>query len=98
MPAREDRRGDLMSARHRLSKLLLREGIVYSGGQIWNGRHESWLRAQRFDDPALQLTCDAMLACPERRSGLDHAITKPAADGEFTPVVTGWGVSAASPP
>jgi len=31
--AREDCRGDLMSARHRLSKLLLRQGIVWSGGQ-----------------------------------------------------------------
>ena len=30
--AREDVRGDLMSARHRVSKLLLRQGIVYSGG------------------------------------------------------------------
>jgi transposase len=27
--AREDVRGDLMSARHRLSKLLLRQGIIY---------------------------------------------------------------------
>ena len=31
--AREDVRGDLMSARHRVSKLLLRQGIVYSGGR-----------------------------------------------------------------
>ena len=31
--AREDCRGDLMQARHRLSKLLLRHGIVYCGGQ-----------------------------------------------------------------
>jgi transposase len=30
--AREDCRGDLMRARHRLSKLLLRRGIVYYGG------------------------------------------------------------------
>ncbi|WP_236757785.1 hypothetical protein [Aeromicrobium sp. PE09-221] len=30
--AREDTRGDLMRARHRLSKLLLRYGIVYFGG------------------------------------------------------------------
>jgi len=30
--AREDVRGDLMSARHRLSKLLLHQGIVYSSG------------------------------------------------------------------
>ncbi|WP_341360282.1 transposase [Georgenia sp. M64] len=30
--AHEDARADLMSARHRASKLLLRHGIVYSGG------------------------------------------------------------------
>ena len=35
--ARGDCRGDLMRARHRLSKLLLRQGIVYSGGQAWTG-------------------------------------------------------------
>jgi transposase len=41
--AREDVRGDLMRCRHRLSKLLLRHGIVYCGGQPWNGVHETWL-------------------------------------------------------
>ena len=34
--AREDLRGDLMSARHRISKLLLRRGWVYDGpGSPW---------------------------------------------------------------
>ena len=42
--AREDCRGDLMRARHRLSKLLLRNGIVYYGGNAWTGKHEVWLR------------------------------------------------------
>ena len=42
--AREDARGDLMRARHRLSKLLLRQGIVYSGGQAWTDKHDVWLR------------------------------------------------------
>jgi transposase len=51
--AREDCRGDLMSARHRLSKLLLRHGIVYYGGRAWRAKHDLWLRAQRFDNPAL---------------------------------------------
>ena len=36
--AREDVRGDLMRARHRVSKLLLRNGIVYTGGEAWTGR------------------------------------------------------------
>ena len=35
--AREDCRGDLMCARHRLSKLLVRHGIVYYGGDAWTG-------------------------------------------------------------
>jgi transposase len=92
---REDCRGDLMTARHRLSKLLLRQGIVYSGGHAWTSRHELWLRAQRFVNPALQLSFDAafdaMLACLDRRNRLDDAITALAADSEFTPVVQRLG-------
>ena len=42
--ARDDCRGDLMRAPHRLSKLLLRQGIVYAGGQAWTGAHDTWLR------------------------------------------------------
>ncbi len=42
--AREDCRGDLVRARHRASKLLLRHGIVYYGGQGWTGKHDAWLR------------------------------------------------------
>ena len=45
--AREDLRGDLMRARQRLSKLLLRHGIVYEDtSSTWTARHRSWLRAQ----------------------------------------------------
>jgi transposase len=44
--AREDVRSDLMGARHRLSKLLLRHGIVYYGGKALTGMHEAWLRQQ----------------------------------------------------
>src|SRR5674476_845071 len=36
--AREDVRGDLMRARHRTSKLLLRQGTVWSGGTRVDGR------------------------------------------------------------
>lgn len=93
--AREDVRGDLMTTRHRLSKLLLRQGIVYSGGRAWIREHERWLRAQRFDNAALQLAYDtafdAMLATLERRERLDTAIAEMAADSQFTPVVTRLG-------
>lgn len=53
--AREDCCADLMRTRHRQSKLLLRQGIVYYGGEAWTVVHERWLRQQRFDTPALTL-------------------------------------------
>ncbi len=38
--AREDLRGDLMSARHRVSKLLLRRSLIWTGpGETWGRRH-----------------------------------------------------------
>jgi transposase len=89
--AREDVRGDLMSARHRVSKLLLRHGIVYSGGKAWTGGHDVWLRRQRFELPGLQLAYetayDTVVATTDRRDRLDTAIEAMAADSEFTPVV-----------
>jgi transposase len=89
--AREDCRGDLMSARHRVSKLLLRQGIVYSGGKAWTREHDHWLHRHHFDHPALQLAFDSSLdvltACLDRRHRLDEAITAMAANSEFTPVV-----------
>jgi transposase len=89
--AREDCRGDLMRARHRLSKLLLRQGIVYSGGKAWTDMHNLWLRQQRFDSIATHLTFesdyDTVLSVTARRRRLDAAIDEFAADGEFTPLV-----------
>ena len=89
--AREDVRGDLMRSRHRLSKLLLRQGIVYSGGHPWTGVHEVWLRGQHFHLPGLQLAYDAafetVLLTAARRARLDRAIAEMAASSEYTPVV-----------
>jgi transposase len=89
--AREDVRGDLMRARHRVSKLLLRQGIVYYGGHAWTGTYLVWLRRQHFDVPGLQLAFDAehetVLQAEARRNRLDTAIEAMAAGSEFTPVV-----------
>ena len=71
--AREDARADLMRVRHRLSKLLLRQGRVYSGGQAWNGVHETWLRRERFDDPTPRqpsITISTQ-SCQRQRPGID---------------------------
>lgn len=89
--AREDVRGDLMRSRHRLSKLLLRQGIVWSGGAAWTGRHEVWLRDQRLTFPGSQLAFDAdfeaVLMAGQRRDRLDQAIAEMADNSDYTPVV-----------
>ena len=89
--AREDVRADLMRARHRVSKLLLRHGLVYSGGHAWTDAHHTWLHRQRFDDPALQAAYEAGLETAEltldRRNRLDAKITAMAATEPYAPVV-----------
>ncbi len=84
-----------MRARHRLSKLLLRQGIVYYDGKAWTGRHDAWLRRQHFDIRALRLAFesdyDTVLTTVARRGRLDAAIAAMAADSEFTAVVRRLG-------
>jgi transposase len=96
--AREDCRGDLMRARHRLSKLLLRNGIVYYGGHAWTGKHDVWLRREalpQLSARATRLTFDAdydtVLSTQARRARLDVEIEQLAADGEFTTIVRRLG-------
>lgn len=51
----EDCRGDLMRARHRLSKLLLRREIRWTGpGNAWTQKHMAWLRGLRLEDRCSQ--------------------------------------------
>jgi len=96
--AREDCRGDLMRARHRLSKLLLRHGIVYYGGNAWTGKHDTWLRTEalaQLSAGATRLAFDSdyetVLATRARRDRLDVAIEQMAAESEFTPIVRRLG-------
>jgi transposase len=90
--AREDARGDLMRARHRVSKLLLRHGIVYSGGTAWTLTHQVWLRSQVFNSVGVRMAFDAdleaVLLAAARRHRLEVAIEAMAADSEFNQVVT----------
>ena len=89
--AREDVRGDLMRARHRTSKLLLRQGIVYAGGTAWTGAHLEWLRRQSFDQRPLGVAYDSalesVLLTADRRDRLDKAILELAADPAWSEVV-----------
>jgi transposase len=93
--ARDDAREALMASRHRLSKLLLRHGHVYDGGQAWTGQHDAWLRRVRKEHllgggagtlAAFEDGYDAAVHAPARRDRLDVAIAALAADSEFTAV------------
>jgi len=88
--AREDVRGDLMRARHRLSKLLLRHGVVYDAA-AWTLAHDAWLRRQRFASRPLALAFDecygAVLQAKTRRDALDAAIAELAVEPPFAAIV-----------
>ena len=79
--AREDARADLMRARHRLSKLLLRHGLLWERS-AWTREHDRWLGGLRFSGP-LALCFDesygAVLQTKARRDRLDQAIAEAAA-------------------
>jgi transposase len=52
--AREDIRTDLMRARHRLSKLLLRHEVRFEG-RGWSERHRAWLSGVTLEHEAAQV-------------------------------------------
>lgn len=89
---REDVRGDLMRARHRVGKFLLRREIYYTGrGRSWTREHRNWLAALRFADRASELTFadylhahDVLLA---RRDTLDRAIDEIAVCSPWAEVI-----------
>ena len=82
---REDIRADLMRARHRLGKFLLRREVYWEGpGNAWSRRHRAWLARLRFSDRASQLTMadylhahDVLLA---RRDRVEDELAKLATD------------------
>jgi transposase len=79
--AREDLRGDLMSARHRVSKLLLRHDVRFEGAEHnWTGPHLRWLAGVRFAQPGTQAAFDdyrgAIEALIVRRSELERLISE----------------------
>jgi transposase len=88
--AREDARSDLTRARHRLSKLLLRHGLVHDETS-WTRTHDVWLRRQRFDGGPLAIVFDEcygrMLDAKSRRDALDQAIAELAATPPYVEVV-----------
>jgi len=59
--AREDVLAERLQSRHRLSKFLLRHGLVWRETKAWGVRHRAWLKALRFDLQSQTRTFDAYL-------------------------------------
>lgn len=58
---REDEIVDRLRTRHRLSKFLLRQGLVWRETATWSLRHLAWVRRQRFDFEPLQRSFEGYL-------------------------------------
>jgi transposase len=89
---REDLRGDLMRARHRIGHFLIRRECYYPhSGNPWNQRHRGWLSSLRFADAASQVTFadylhahDVLLA---RRDHVEAELGKLAAASPWAGVI-----------
>jgi transposase len=77
-------RRDLMTARHRVLKMLLRHGRVYPKPTTWKQDHRQWLAGQRFAEPTSELVYLDLLARVDtltaRKLQLRDAVIKLAAD------------------
>jgi transposase len=89
---RDDIRCDLMRARHRLAKFLMRRECYYEGKfKRWSAPHLRWLAEVSFPDHASQLTLtdylhahDVLLA---RRATIDQELTQLAEDSPWTQTI-----------
>ncbi len=84
-------RRDLMNARHRVSKMLLRHGRVYPNDSAWTKEHRRWLAAQQFPEPMSAFTYADLIATVDgltaRKKMLAERISVLATDPAWWPTV-----------
>ncbi len=84
-------RRDLMTARHRVSKMLLRHGRVYPKPTTWKRDHRNWLGAQRFEEPTSELVYLDLLmrvdTLTARKLQLAEQVVELASDEHWWPIV-----------
>jgi transposase len=84
-------RRDLMSVRHRVSKMLLRHGRVYPKPTTWKQDHRHWLTSQHFDEATSELVYLNLLAqvdaLTSRKLELAGQIAQLATDERWWPTV-----------
>jgi transposase len=84
-------RRDLMNARHRVSKMLLRHGRVYAKPSTWTAEHRRWLSGQQFDEPASDLVFGDLIAAVDgltsRKASVARQLSELATDQRWWPTV-----------
>jgi transposase len=71
---------DLLRCRHRIGKMLLRRGIIYSGKSHWTLMHKKWLKEIKLAKTAAQIALEDYIAAMEqvelRLKSLEEEISK----------------------
>jgi len=84
--AREDVRKDLVAARQRLTKFLLRHGRVFRKGKNWTQQYRAWLHSQTFEHTGEKLTFDHYVTAVEHQEACrDHLEKEIGAAAETVP-------------
>jgi len=91
---REDLVADATRARHRLSKLLMRYGLVYRAGRNWTQGHWRWIAQQRLGEQSSQRALQEYIAQLEFRLQrlrlLDQELEEVAAQEPWKATVDRW--------
>jgi transposase len=84
-------RRDLMTARQRVSKMLLVHGLVYPKDNTWTQEHRAWLSRQRLGEPISDLVFADLLAAVDgltaRKQTIATRISELATDPAWWPTV-----------
>jgi transposase len=85
-------RRDLMNARHRVSKMLLRHGRVYPKVNTWGPEHRRWLARQQFEQEISAFVFADLVARADgltaRKTMLGERVSRLAVDPEYWPTVS----------
>jgi transposase len=74
--AREDAGEDLLRARNRLSRFLLRHEQQYRAGDRWTRAHWQWIRSLKLEQKYAQQTLDEYITVTEGRKDRMDALTQ----------------------
>jgi len=88
---RQSARKNLMTARHRLLKFLVRHGYIYHEGSHWTGKHFRWLGSLEFENPLMRDVFDSyfteMQHCMQRLDSLDKEVEQLAESEPYKEIV-----------